>query len=326
MRWSSRPSATSRGCLPSRFANPVEVFRSARQRACDERAFVLTAVGIENEIELDGDAYAVRVDAVAHAHALHHLAQYEAERRRTPLPEPELALQPDAWLGSMVYVLVLLAIPLAAEMGWQHVGNALGQMDPVRIRAGEWWRAWTALTLHRDASHLLGNLGAGVLLGHAAAQIWGNARAWLLVVMTAAAANLVEAQLPLAPYVSVGASTAVFAALGLVAAWSWRSRRRYAHNWMRRAVPLVAGLAVLAFFGGGDATPGGLEVGPSFEATDYGTTNVLSHALGFGSGALVGAVVAGRRCAGWLESMPAWLAATAALGQVVAAWGVALWR
>jgi rhomboid protease GluP len=313
--------------LPSRFVNPVDVFRSARQRACQERAFVLTAVGIENEMELDGDAYVVRVDVVAHAHALHHLAQYEAERHLVPPPEPEMALQSQAWLGSLIYALVLLAVPLANALDWWPADPyAVGVMDPARMHAGQWWRAWTALTLHWDASHLLGNLGAGILLGYSAAQIWGNARAWLLIVTTAVTANLIEAGFGGAGYVSAGASTAVFAALGLVAAWSWRTRRRYAHNWLRRLAPLVAGIAVLAMMGGGGGDPAG--VGMPGEPGLIGMRanshiNVLSHALGFATGALAGAVVAGRGGA-LLRSLPVWVAAAAALGQMALAWFCAI--
>jgi rhomboid protease GluP len=310
MRWSSRRSAISRSSLPSRFTHPAEVFRSARQRACDERAFVLDAVGIDNEIELDGDAYAVRVEASAHALALHHLWQYEKERGALRVPEPEVPVQPHAWRGALAYALLLLTVPLVGAQGWLSVDPySIGVMDPVQIRAGQFWRGWTALTLHWDATHLVGNLLAGMLLGYSAAQIWGNGRAWTLIVFAAALANVLEGMLGGAPYVSAGASTAVFATLGLVAAWSWRTRRRYAHNWMRRLVPLVAGIAVLAMLGAGEAEPVG---------NDH--TNVLSHALGFAMGALAGIAVATERGARWLGAIPPLAAAMIATGQVVIAW------
>jgi rhomboid protease GluP len=314
MRWSSRPSAISHSSLPSRFTHPAEVFRSARRRACDERAFVLDAVGIDNEIELDGDAYAVRVEASTQALALHHLWQYEKERGAVRAPEPDIPLQPHAWRGSLVYALLLLAVPLAVAQGWLPLDlYSIGVMDPVQIGAGQLWRGWTALTLHWDATHLLGNLLAGMLLGYSAAQIWGNGRAWMLIALAGALANLLEGSLGGVPYVSAGASTAVFAALGLVAAWSWRTRRRYAHNWMRRLVPLVAGIAVLAMLGAGDSGPGGND-----------DTNVLSHALGFVMGALAGMAVATERVAKWIGIIPPWAAAIFAVGQVVTAWIVAL--
>jgi membrane associated rhomboid family serine protease len=308
--------------LPSSFANPVDVFRSARRRACDERAFVLTAVGIESEIELDGDAYAVRVDATVRAHALHHLWQYEEERRSARLPEPAMELQPHAWQGSLLFAIVLLLVPLAVAQGWSQSDlYAVGVMDPPRIIAGEWWRAWTALTLHGDAAHLLGNLGAGVLLGYSAAQVWGNARAWAMIVTAAALANLLEAFAAGAGYVSLGASTILFAALGLVAAWTWRTRRQFAHNSMRRWAPLVAGIVVLALFGGGGGDPQAA-VDPLAASDSH--TNVLSHALGFITGSLAGVAAATQRGARLLSRTPAWMAAAVAAGPVLLAWSMAL--
>jgi rhomboid protease GluP len=299
--------------LPSRFEHPVDVFRSARQRACDERAFVLDAVGIDNEIELDGDAYAVRVDSRSRALALHHLWQYEQERGAVRPVEPTFEMRPHAWQGALGYSLLLLMLPLMVALDFLPDPYSIGVMDPTQIRAGQWWRAWTALTLHWDATHLLGNLLAGSLLGYSAAQIWGNGRAWALIVFAAAMANLVEAGLGGAPYVSAGASTAVFATLGLVAAWSWRTRRRYAHNWMRRLVPLVAGVAVLAMLGSGEGEPAG---------NDH--TNVVSHALGFVTGALTGILTATERGSRWIASTAPWLATTIAIGQVLVAWTMAV--
>lgn len=270
-------------------------------------------MGIENEIELDGDAYAVRVEARLQALALHHLWQYEQERLNVRLPEPEVAAQPQAWVGSLLFAVFLLTVPLMVNYGPPVDLYAVGVMDPALIRAGEWWRAWTALTLHWDATHLLGNLVSGTLVGFSAAQIWGNARAWTLIIAAGALANLLEAFLGGAPYVSAGASTAVFAALGLVAAWSWRTRRRYAHNWMRRLVPLVAGIAVLAMLGSGDGEP---------VSDDH--TNLVSHALGFATGAITGIAVATERGARMLEKLPTLAVAAMAFAQVIITWTTAL--
>jgi rhomboid protease GluP len=314
MRWSSRPSAISRNCLPSSFTSPADVFRSARRRACDERAFVLTAVGIDSEIELDGDAYVVRVEAAVRAHAFHHLWHYEQERRAPRAAEAAMPTHPNAWWGALVYLLVLLLVPLVVAQGWAGADLfSIGVLDPNLIRSGELWRAWTALLLHWDAPHLLGNLGAGSLLGYSAAQIWGNARAWMLIIAAAALANLAEAGVALTHYVSAGASTAVFAALGLIAAYTWRMRRVHTQGSMRRWVPLLAGVAVLALFGAGDA-----------EGQTGNQTNVLSHALGFAFGVLAGVLVATNRGGRLLAALPAWLAAVLAVGPVLAAWALAL--
>jgi membrane associated rhomboid family serine protease len=135
----------------------------------------------------------------------------------------------------------------------------------------------------------------------------------MLIVAAAAVANLLEATLAQSHYLSAGASTAVFAALGLIAAYTWRMRRVHAQGSMRRWVPLVAGVAVLALFGAGEA-----------QAEAGSHTNVLSHALGFLVGALLGVVAATERGGRLLQKTPAWVAIVLALGPIVVAWTLAL--
>lgn len=316
-----QPRATLEPCRTRHHTGPVnqpvEVFRSRLRRPSEERAFVLTAVGIASEVEWDGSAFVVRVESVARAHAEHHLWQYEQERRRPAPVDPPFTPQPGAWHGSLFYVALLLLVPFAVAQGWFAVdAYKAGVMDPERMQAGEWWRAVTALTLHWDASHLLGNIGSGSLLGFSAAQVWGNARAWLLILLAGVLANLTEGLLATANYVSAGASTAVFAALGLVAAHAWRTRRQSAPSPMRRWAPLIAGVAMLGFFGAGAQEPG------MFAEAD--STNVLSHALGFAAGVLCGVLAASRRGASLLQRVPVWLAVMAAPALIAIAWTLAL--
>lgn len=291
------------------------MFRSAGRRACDERAFVLVAVGIGSEVEFDGGGYVVWVEAAMRERALQHLWMYEHERSQRPPPLGVSRPRAGGWRGSLAYVLVLLLAPCALAQGWfQKNLYDVGVLDPERIRAGEWWRALTALTLHWNATHLLGNLAAGALLGISAAQVWGSSRAWLLITCAAVLANFTEGWLDLGHYVSAGASTAVFAALGLIASHAWHSRNQRTRT-LRDWVPLIAGVALLGMFGAGAQDPA---------APVADTTNVLSHALGFLTGALLGLGVATVRGARWLESIPAWLAAVATPAAVLLAWALAL--
>lgn len=289
---------------------PVAVFRAPGHRACAERAFVLTAVGIDSQVVPDEDGFALLVEHPLRAHAVHHLSQYERERIRRPEPVPRFTPHPRAWLGSLLYALVLLLPPFLLAQGWLRSDPYVAAvLDPALLRAGEWWRAFTALTLHWDAAHLLGNLGGGALLGYSAAQIWGNARAWLLVLVAAAFANVIEAFIGLPNYVSAGASTAVFAALGLVTAFAWRTRGQRFGNPLARWGPLVAGVAMLGFFGAGSNVPvAGLPVDP-FGFDEGGSTNVLAHLLGFGCGVVAGALAASARGARLVASIPAGVAA-----------------
>jgi rhomboid protease GluP len=72
----------------------------------------------------------------------------------------------------------------------------------------------TALTLHLDQEHLLGNLLFGMFAGIAAGRLVGPGMAWASIVGAGALANYAEIIIAPANHRAVGASTAVFAALG----------------------------------------------------------------------------------------------------------------
>ena len=286
----------------------TEIYRSARRSACEERAFVLAAVGIPSAIRADGAAFLLEVGDVQMHLALSELAHYEAESRPSPPAPPPPRGHPYAWIGCLVYVAVLLGVAHAIANGLVRLDAFdLGELNAARVQGGQWWRAWTALTLHLDPGHLAANLGAGVWFGYLAARELGSGSSWFLIVNGAALANWLEAQLGPATHRAVGASTAVFTALGMLAAHSWRTRFHLPQRWALRWAPLVAGVVLLGW------------LGSAGEGTD-----LVAHATGFIVGVLIGAAAALPAIKYSLERVPQWLAGLAAFVSVALPWTCAL--
>jgi rhomboid protease GluP len=288
-----------------------EVFRSAVRSDCHERAFMLSAVGIASAIHLTSAGYVLTVDASDQALAQRHLLSYDAESRAAPAAAAPMPLaHPNAWQGCVVYVAVLLGVGLAVSNGWWRLDAFdLGELDAAQVKHGQWWRAWTALTLHLDGAHLAANLTAGIWFGYLAARQIGSGTAWLLTVTGAALANLLESQFGPSSHRAVGASTAVFTALGLLVSHAWRRGLRVSQRWAMRWAPLVAGAVLLGWFGSAG------------EGTD-----IVAHALGFLCGCTLGAWAASPRVERALSHMPQWLAGAAALASIGIAWECALLR
>lgn len=288
-------------------AAALEVYRSQRRRDCEERAFVLRAVGIGGEVvDLDGQflLYVSEADAGS---ALTHLRQYEAENRPPPPPPPPRRY-PHAWLGCAGYAAWLLGVAYALSNGLVRLDAfRRGDLYGARVLSGQWWRAWTSLTLHLSGPHLAGNLAAGVWFGFLAGQEFGVGTAWLLIVVGAGLANLLECLLGPPGYRSAGASTAVFTALGMMAAHTWRLRRGLPQLWLRRWAPLGAGIVLLGWLG-----------------TAGRHTDVMAHLLGFGFGTLLGWAAAMPQIDRRLPRVPQWLAGLAAMTILAVAWGFAL--
>ncbi len=209
--------------------------------------------------------------------ACQELIQYETENHNWPPPPPvERKLQENT--ASTLWVLILLAIfyNLTQQqinlfghhpVNWAELGNAHAE----RILNGEWWRVITALTLHSSPLHLVSNIVLGGIFMVRLCRLLGSGRAWFLVLCTGAFGNLLNAVVQSPDHRSIGASTAVFGAVGLLATINML----YFRNNLRRRwpLPLAAALGLLAL------------LGASGENTDIG-----AHLFGFLSGIGLGLV------------------------------------
>lgn len=261
---------------------PLIWIRHAHTRdRIDELALVLAATGIPHQIApyLHNGAPAgwvlgVAAQAVAAAHRA--LQKYDAESRSAVQVAPPA---PDRGTNALGIGVGLALIAFAMLTGywesepvsrWFQVGVA----DASRIRAGEWWRAVTAITLHGDVMHLLGNVAASVIFISAAGRWMGAGVAAAAIVAAATGANLATAWTQQGEHLSAGASTATFAALGLVVGLQVVRRWRGGGAIRRRAwVAAGAGFALLAMLGMG------------------AKADVSAHAFSLGLGALLGVAI-----------------------------------
>jgi membrane associated rhomboid family serine protease len=122
-----------------------------------------------------------------------------------------------------------------------------GEADARAILDGQWWRAITALTLHADGKHLLGNCVFGAFFVGVLGSAVGTGTALCVTLAAGGAGNLLNAWLRAPLHQAVGASTAVFGAVGALSGVAFRRRR--AQGTARAWVTLGAGLALLAMLG-----------------------------------------------------------------------------
>jgi len=122
------------------------------------------------------------------------------------------------------------------------------------LESGEAWRLLTAVTLHADLAHLAGNLLGLGLFAYLPARYLGSGLAWTVLLLCAGAANLANDLLH-APeaFRSLGASTVVFAGLGLLAGYPVGASLRARASLRAKPflLPLAGGAALFAWMGGG---------------------------------------------------------------------------
>ena len=180
----------------------------------------------------------------------------------------------SGWFGVLGYLCVIWLLPSVEVLSifdWDWRGT--GRMQAGLVMNGEWWRTITALTLHADLAHILGNSLFGAVFGLFVGRYLGSGFGWLLVLLAGAFGNGINAFVQADTFSAIGASTATFASLGLVSAFVWRRGYHRALDWRRSFAPLFAAICLLAFTGMGSAD---------------GNTDVLGHFLGFACGVAFG--------------------------------------
>ena len=302
-----------------------EVSRSPQRKQCQEHALVLQAVGIAHGIVESEGAFLVVVRSEVASLAREQIERYEKENVGWPPREtaPESISQgvhAAIVYGGLLVLVFLLEQSHGFALDWWSAGRA----DAALIRRGQWWRSLTALTLHTDVSHLAGNLVFGALFGVILAQSLGVGLAWIGFVLTGALGNLVNAWIQPVEHLSVGASTAVFGALGLQVAYEWMRRRELGYGKLRRFAPLIVGAVWLGMFGVGgsthDVTQTALERIHDLETTVQ-KVDVMAHVTGFASGAAFGIALGLHE--GRIRLRPrtqAWLAISAPILVAIAWW------
>ena len=216
-------------------------------------SLVLDSRSVPCRIEHDGQAWRLMAPAHAHAIAVNELDLFLEENRDWPPPLPPQRPLLENTLATLSVLILLavfhnivqleVALPDGYVPDWQAIGGGWSE----KIREGQWWRLVTALTLHADGAHLLGNLAIGGVFVLILCRELGSGLAWSLLLASGALGNLVNAWLQSPLHHSVGASTGVFGAVGLLAAISLvRYRKRLRHRW---PLPLAAALALLTLLG-----------------------------------------------------------------------------
>lgn len=296
----------------------VTLYRATRLKPCRERALVLAARSIPHRLVQRGGRHELEVPAPLAVSAAGELAAYERENVGWP-PRFDLPpAAPGASASTAAYAALLLAFFLlqgGAAFGLDWV--ARGGASAAAIEGGQWWRAVTALFLHADVVHLGSNLLYGSLFGYLVAWALGGGLGWLVVLAAGVLGNLTNAWIQDPGHFSIGASTAVFGAVGAMAGAEWRRRRIFREPRLRRWAPIVIAFLLLSTMG--------LEAAdPAERMPGRGRIDVLAHVTGLVWGIPLGYAAASHE-QGLLRSARAQLALGAlALALPLVAWGFAL--
>ena len=229
----------------------ITVFNSLNQEQANAFSLVLNSSGIGNRVTRSNDGFRIDVPKPYVDAARDVIDRYQVENPNT---EDEVSVSRShpmhKNLSGIAVALLLLSIHLAvlASSAPEDYIAVFGA-NARRILEGEVYRCATALLLHADAAHIAGNMAGMVLFGGAVCVVTGSGVGWLMILVSGIVGNLMNAFSYEAGHLSVGASTAVFGAVGILCAFQAVNAARTGEGWKRAALAFGSGVALLAFLG-----------------------------------------------------------------------------
>jgi membrane associated rhomboid family serine protease len=207
--------------------------------------------------------YTVQVPPRFVRQAVDEILLYQQENV-SPHPSIPLPPQQERARPTVAAMLALCAFFALTHRPWPNLGwypqywHAVGVADAAAMMQGQLWRAFTALTLHADPAHVASNAVVGGAFLILLSRRVGSGVAWLAAVLAGALGNLLNAAVHAAVqgpgHLSVGFSTAVFGAAGVLAGLKAMGGEGGLHagasapgrGWLP---PVGAGLALVATLG-----------------------------------------------------------------------------
>jgi len=263
----SRPVAPQPG-----HAGTTAVLRVQRKRDVHDAALVMTSLGIPHQTVRDVQGFILIVPTAHAAQAAAELESYRTENVDWPPKDRKLLKVSDGYAGAAAYVALLISGYLLQERGgfgldWNAAGTAHAEL----VTSSEPWRAFTALSLHSGLRHIGSNLFFGSLFGVLVVHVLGTGLGWATIVLAGGLGNLLNAWIQSGDHRSIGASTAVFGALGALVACQWSVHLRRRRRWLA----ILVGLAMVGWLG----VP---------EKAIEQNVDFMAHITGFAAGLLLG--------------------------------------
>lgn len=232
--------------------NKVDIGQKAREAGLrpegksGEWTLVLEAMGIPYQF-VSGR---ILITPSSAPRALDNILAYE--RENIYIPQGDAGGRSLPWsenlliLGGLLLFFSLVQggvdLPGLGDLRWTGKGAA----DSGAILSGQWWLGLTALTLHADPAHVLGNVVFGAPFVVLVCSRLGTGLGWAGIVFSGWAGNMLNAWIRGPGHLSIGFSTAVFAAAGLMVTVN-KSRRGLKNG----IDAVVMALALLALLGAG---------------------------------------------------------------------------
>ena len=249
------------------------VLKNLSEDDADTYRLVLSSTGISYYLREDGHRWDILVNDTDYEKALIVIEEYLEENPEVQKTEAPLYYEYQRTFTGIWVSMLLIAC---------HVAIATGDKSDLFVRTygssafyilhGELYRSVTSLMLHAGPLHLMGNIAGIAIFGTAVCTIMGWGVGWFMILATGIVGNLTNALLYTSGHISVGASTAVFGAIGILSASQFFKKFKQSGQKIKAFLPLSCGLALLGILGSGEHS------------------DLMAHLFGFLAGIVLGSL------------------------------------
>jgi rhomboid protease GluP len=237
----------------------------------DTYRLVLSSTGISYHVRKRGYRWEIRVKDTDYEKAVIAIEHYLKENPEVQKSEDPLYYKYQRTYTGIWVSILLIAFHVAITISGKsdYFVKTYGS-SAFHILHGELYRSVTSLMLHADPLHLMGNIAGIAIFGTAVCTVMGWGMGWLMILVTGMLGNLMNALLYESGHISVGASTAIFGAIGILSAHQFFKKFKQSGQKIKAFLPLASGLALLGILGSG------------------AHSDVMAHLFGFLAGIVLG--------------------------------------
>ena len=247
--------------------NLEKLFAGLSGKKTDLIILILTSQNIETRVERNNKLFDILVNHADMEKALSIVETYYKEnkffRLKQQLQEIPISSFKSYTAFSIMGLLWLIHALCLQYHIHEHMILKYGA-SALFILQGETYRAVTALLLHSDARHLAGNMAGMLIFGAPVITLSGFGVGPFMLLVAGTLGNLINAHLYKTAHLSIGASTAVMGAAGLLVAFQITQKAKPFR--LNNLMPIFAGVVLIAMFSQGE------------------NTDVWAHVFGFFSG------------------------------------------
>jgi rhomboid protease GluP len=230
------------------------LYENLTKPQADLCSLILSSSGILFRLSKDKNGFTVWVSDALYHRAQQSMQSYFTENRvSVSFPDKGGAkISKGSIISAILAGLILLAF-YAHTSGTdleQQIVDRYGSSARA-ILHGDYYRAVTSLMLHADMIHLVGNMVGMVVFGTAVCAVCGWGVGWLMILASGIFGNLINAYMYESGHLSIGASTAVFGAIGILSGYQLIRSQRFHQRRLAAWAPLACGLALLGLLGSG---------------------------------------------------------------------------